>query len=336
MRVLIRFIAATLGMFLCSGFASLFCFAQEVHVPRVSVGAVTKYTGPASSAQEQQSQEFLSNLELQLASGFAKSGDIDYLDRSNLYELFRELHISSWSFFDASTGSLHGLMGRLDFLIVAEASSATTARVKILDVETGAVKIATLCQPRTTMFGKASTDAPECVSQIVSQMATFAKIRFTTKRDRLIKAAVSQQEAEERRAKLAQEQKEEEQKRAQEEAAGARQRAAEERAAAEQRAAEQRAAEARQAEIDKQIGEIRPHYEEVQSQFEAQMAFWKQLGNDMKQQGRRLRPEIQALLSSSSTAARRCNDDLGAGRPDALKICLDELSRKLDQLEQYK
>jgi len=198
MRVPIRFIAASLGIFLCPGFASLSCFAQEVQVPRVSVGAVTKYTGPASSAQEQQSQEFLSNLELQLASGFAKSGDIDYLDRSNLYELFRELHISSWSFFDASTGSLHGLMGRLDFLIVAEASSATTARVKILDVETGAVKIATLCQPRTTMFGKASTDAPECVSQIVSQMATFAKMRFTTKRDRLIKAAVSQQEAEER------------------------------------------------------------------------------------------------------------------------------------------
>jgi hypothetical protein len=310
--------------------------AQDVQVPRITIGAVTKYTGSPSPSESQRVQEFLSNLELQLASSFAKSSDLDYLDRSNLDALFRELHLSSSTFFDASTGSLHGLLGRLDFLVVAEASSSTSARVRVLDVETSAVKVATLCQPRTTIFGSASTDAPECVSQIVTQVAPFAKARFATNRDRLMKAAAAQRAVEEQRTKLAEELKKEEQKRAKEEAAAEQRRAEEQRAAEEERAAKDAAAAAQQAEIEKQIDEIRPHYEEVVARLSSQTKFWKQMSDELNQQGHSLRSQVQSLLSNTRIVARRCDDALVAGKPDILNNCLDELSRKLDQLEEYK
>src|ERR1039457_342392 len=96
---------------------------------RISVAAVTKYTGILSPDEVRHGQDFLMTLETQLAANFVAAKDVDYLDRNNLDALFREVHLSSNSVFDQSTGALRGLLGRLDFLIIIEASEASTARI---------------------------------------------------------------------------------------------------------------------------------------------------------------------------------------------------------------
>jgi hypothetical protein len=301
-----------------------YIFAQAQKL-RVGVGAVTKYSGSLSSSGRQRCQDFLDVLETQLAADFVKSPDVEYLDRSNLDEVFRELDIPSDVAFDASTGALRGLLGRLDYLIVAESSSPSSARVRVIDVETGAVKVATICQPRTSLFGGLSTEAPECIPSIVAQTSSLAKARLALKRQRLMKAAAAEQAAEERRAELAKREREEESKRAQQELI-----------AAQQRDEEQRAAQERQAEIEHQINAVRPRYEEAVARLSAEAAFWKQLNEELRSRGGSLRPAIQSALKSAHLTADRCGEFLTAGKPDELNTCISELSRKLDRLEEYK
>lgn len=311
-------------------------FAQEGQDPKVSVGAVTKYTGPFSASDRQRNEDFLAILETQLAAKFATSGDVEYLDRSNLDAIFREQRLSSASLFDASTGAMKGLLGRLDFLIVAESSSPTLARVRVLDVETGAVKVSMMCQPRTTIFGGLSTDAPECVPSIVAQTSSLAKARLALKQQRLTKAAAAEHAAEEQRAKLEQQEREEERERAHQEQIARQQQADQERTAQKEQAAEQMAAQERQAKTDRQINAARPQYEDAIARLSGQTAFWKHLSEDLRRQGGSLRPEIESALSGAQATANRCSEFLAAGKPDALNTCVDELSRKLNQLEKYK
>jgi len=318
--------------------------AQEVHEPRVSVGAVTKYTGPRSSSEQlQRSADFLAMLETQLAANFVRSSEAEYLDRSNLGELFRELHLSSASVFDPSSGALRNLLGRLDYLIVAESSSPTLARVRVLDVETGAVKVAAICEARTSLFGGISTAAPECIPSIVGQTVSLAKARLAVKRQRLMKTAAAERAAEEQRAeeqrKLDRGEKEEERKRAQMERVAA-QREAElikqQKADERQRAEEERAAQERQAEIQQQVDAARPRYEDVVARLSGETTFWEHFNEQLRRQGLSLRPEVRSALKSAHMTADRCHEFLAASKPDALNTCISELSHKMDQLQEYR
>src|SRR5580704_13828387 len=184
--------------------------AQEPQHLSVNIGTVTRYSGSLPQSEAHDCQDFLANLELQMAAEFAKNSGVQYLDRGNLNQIFHEVHLSSGSLFDSSSGALRGLLGRLDYLIVAEASSPKAARVRVLDVETGAVKVATMCQPHTTIFGSVSTTPPDCISTIVGQVASLARVRLGVKQDRLTKAAAAQRATDEQRAKLFQNEKDEE------------------------------------------------------------------------------------------------------------------------------
>jgi hypothetical protein len=300
-------------------------FAQQTPELRVSVGAVTRYAGPYSSSDRQRSQDFLDLLETQLAAGFVNSPELDYLDRSSLGELFQELHLSSDIAFDTSSGALRGLLGRLDFLVVAVASSPSSARVRVLDVETGAVKGVAICQPRTSIFGGLSAAAPECIATIISQTSAAAKARLALKRQRLMKAEAAEHAAEEQRTKLAQMEKEEERKRAQQQ-----------QMVAQQQAEEEAAAQQRQAEIEQQIDAARPKYEDAIARLSGETAFWHQISEELRSQGGSLRPEIRSALQSAHMTADRCAGSLKAGKPDVLNTCISELNHKLDQLDKYK
>jgi hypothetical protein len=246
MRVLIGLSAVLFISWIITSSSDPWLFAQETAEPRVSVGAVTKYSGAPSSSDRQRCQDFLDLLETQLAGEFVKSPEIDYLDRSSLDDVFQELHLGSDIAFDPSSGALRGLLGRLDFLIVAAASSPSSARVRVLDVETGRVKAVAICQPRTSILGGLSAAAPECIASIVSQTSSAVKTRLALKRQRLMKAAAAKRAAEEQRTKLAQQEREEERKRAQREKEEETRRAQEEQTAAQQRAEEERGAQQRQ------------------------------------------------------------------------------------------
>jgi Skp family chaperone for outer membrane proteins len=297
---------------------------------------VTKYTGSRSSSDLQRSEDFLAMLETQLAAAFVKSSGADYLDRGNLDEIFRELHLSSASVFDASSGALRGLLGRLDYLVVAESSSPTLARVRVLDVETGAVKVATICQAHTSVFGGFSTAEPECIPSIVTQTEALAKVRLALKRQRLMKAAADERAAE---AQRAEQQREAERKRAQAEQVAAQKEAeqVEQRKADElQRAEVERVAQEKQAETEHQVAAIRPRYEDVIARLSGEAAFWEHLGEQMRGQGLTLRPEVQAALKSAHTTADRCGEALAARKPDVLNTCISDLSHKVDQLQEYR
>ena len=107
----------------------------------VSVGAITKYTGVLTSREDvkdlKEINGFLNSLESQLAGEFVKYPDVEYLDRTNTEDIFEELHLSSKSAFDPSSGALRGLMGRLDFLAVIDSSEPMSARLRLIDVQSG-------------------------------------------------------------------------------------------------------------------------------------------------------------------------------------------------------
>jgi len=336
MRLMIRLSAALLVFWTSCSPSGPCVFAQQTAELRVSVGAVTKYSGAPSSSDRQRCQDFLDLLETQLATEFLKSPEVDYLDRSSLDEIFQELHVSSDVAFDQSSGPLRGLLGRLDFLIVATASSPTSARVRVLDVETGAVKVVAVCERRTSIFASRSAAAPECIASIVSQTQSVVKTRLAVKRQRLMKAAVAKRAAQEQRTKLAQREREEVRKRAQREKEEETRRAQEEQTAAQQRAEEERAAQQRQAEIEDQINAARPKYEDAITRLSAQTTFWKKIDGELRSRGFSLRSDVQSALKSAQLTADRCGEFLTAGKPDALNTCINELSQELDRLEKYR
>jgi len=315
--------------------------AQGEREPKVSLGAVTKYTGSISSAELQRSQDFLATLETQIAARFIQSPDVAYLDRGNLDEVFREANLSSGASFDSSSGALRGLLGRLDYMLIAESSSPTMARVRVLDIETGAVKVAAICQAHTSLFG--GTAEPECISSIVAQMSSQAKSQLSVKRQRLLSAASAAKAAEERRIAqqiaITQAAKDEERRRMREERIEAQkqqQMLQQQQIENNRRADEQRASEQQQIQILQQIGSMRSRYEDSMSQLSAASDFWEHLRQQLRDQGHSLRPEVQSALASARSNGSRCSEALAARNPDGLNACLDDLTRNLDHLEQYK
>jgi hypothetical protein len=177
-----------------------FCSGEE----RVNVGTVTKYTGkPASQNELKNSELFLATLETQAAAEALKFDDIDYMDRSAVDQVFQELNLSSDVAFNPASGALKGLLGRLDFLIVIDASSPTVARMRALDNQTGAVRAVAICRRPNSSFASASLGDGACVRAFMGQLHPHLKKLLSDRLER--KAAAQQQEmdAQERRAETA-------------------------------------------------------------------------------------------------------------------------------------
>jgi len=331
MRVLQIAGLAILGVIPC--LCGVHTYAQDA---RISVAAVTKYTGPTSSNDVQRSQDFLATLETQLATSLVSARDVDYLDRANLDALLRELNLSSASVFDQSTGAMRGLLGRLDLLIVIEASTPTTARVRVVDVETAAVKGVAICEAPTTILGRPSKATPECVPRIQEQTLAAAKARLTVKKDRLAKAEAERQAAQqdkaERERRAARQQQEADRKRAEEKQAARKQQAEADR----ERAAEEEVARKQDEEIEHKLDSLRPRYEEAVAQLSTETAHWESVRKALQANGLGLRADVQSALTNAQRTADRCDGLLSSRNPEQLGSCLDRLSNILYQLGRYR
>jgi hypothetical protein len=249
-----------------------------------------------------------------MAAGFVDAKNIDYLDRSNLDALLRELHVSSASVFDQSTGALRGLLGRLDLLIVIEASTTHVARVRVIDVERGAVKAVAICEASTVP----SKATPACVQQLLARTLATAKEMLVVKQNRLAKA-----EADRRAAKRAS--AEQERAALEEQQEADRRRTAEEQAAKEQRA-----------EVERQLDGLRPGYDDAVSRLSAEGTHWDNISQELRARGLNLRTDVQSALSIAKRTADRCGALLANHKPSELSTCLDEFNSNLHQLEQYR
>jgi hypothetical protein len=89
-------------------------------------------------------------LEADLAGKVSSMQGVSYQDRTATAELMKEVHMTAGRDFDQTTGAWRGLMGRLDYLIVIDGVDATTANMKLIDVETGSVKGVEKCVGRSS------------------------------------------------------------------------------------------------------------------------------------------------------------------------------------------
>ena len=118
----------------------------------VTVGAITRdagvynlWVGPKDLPTIQAVNKYLVLLESDLAEAVSSMRGVRYQDRTATKQLLDEVHMSSGRDFDQTTGGFRGLMGRLDFLIVIDGVDASTAKMRLIDVETGAVKGVETC-----------------------------------------------------------------------------------------------------------------------------------------------------------------------------------------------
>jgi hypothetical protein len=122
-------------------------YAQDapiVVVRPIAVGAITRdagiYVVPKDVATIRSVNQFLITVESDLAAKVSSMRGLSYQDRTATAALLNEVHMSLGPDFDRNSGALHGLMGRLDYLIVIDALDRSTAKMRLIDVETGSVK----------------------------------------------------------------------------------------------------------------------------------------------------------------------------------------------------
>jgi hypothetical protein len=165
-----RWTIACLAAFFCAGALP----AQEANV---AVGSVIKNTdlvaGQSDRGEAKSTQSFLDELEAHIAKAFLEHPEVDYMDRMNTGALFDELHLSSDAAFNSDSGALRGLLRRLDYLVVIDASTPTSARVRLIDLETGAVKAIETCVGRG---GDQAT--PACVGPFVNRAVAVANAKL--------------------------------------------------------------------------------------------------------------------------------------------------------------
>jgi hypothetical protein len=306
----------------------------------VSVGGVPKYSGIMTNEKDvndfKDINQFLNVLESQLAGEFVKYSDVDYLDRTNTLEIFREKHLSSGPSFDPSSGAVRGLMGRLDYLVVLDSFEPSSARIRLIDVETGAVKALESCKRRTSFLGISSDAPPECIPLFVAKAHAVTGAKLASKRERVQKQQETTQrqerEATEQRGKDAEAQRALDRKRQQEQAAAEVQRKQEE-AAAQQLAAQQAQD---QAEREARIAELKPSLDDAMSRLSSEQTFWKNLEVQMAAEGHSLRPNIHSALTNVKNDGRRCQDMLARQDTEHLQSCVDDLNRHLDVLDAFK
>jgi len=322
------------------GFALLLAASLGAQSITVSVGGVPKYSGIVTNEKDVNSlkdiNQFLNVLESQLAGEFVKYSDVDYLDRTNTFEVFREMHLSSGSSFDPSSGAIRGLMGKLDYLAVLDSSEPSSARIRLIDVETGAVKAVENCKRRTSFLGMSSDVPPECIPLFAAKAHAVTSARLMSKRERVQKlqetAQRQEREAAEQRRKDAEAQRGLDRKRQQEQDAAEVQRKQAE-AAAQQLAAQQAQD---QAEQEAKTAELKPSLDDAVSRLSAEQTFWKNLEIQMAGEGHSLRPNIRSALTNLRTESQRCQEMLARLDSERLQGCVDDLNHHLDVLEAFK
>jgi hypothetical protein len=295
--------------------------AQEV---TVSVGAVTRYSGIATNEKDikdiKSINQFLNTLESQIAKEFISHPDVDYLDSN----------------FDASTGALRGLLGRLDFLVVIDSAEPATARIRLIDVQSGAVKAVESCTQKSWLSGLGSQGPPECVTPFVGHALAAMSAKKATKEQRAHQEAAA--------VVAAQRKSDAEHVAAQKEATLARQR---EREQADAQATEQanaalgarKAAEqeaAAQTQITERLTALKPDLDAAISRLAAHRDFWHDLSQQLAGTGQSLRPSISSALKTTNLDADRCQQLYEARNPDDLRGCITRLSGDLERLDKFK
>ncbi len=306
-----------------------FCALASAQQVTISVGSVTKYSGIATNEQDIKNikalNEFLNTLESQLAKEFLTRGDIDYLDRMNTEAIFNELHLSQNSAFNASSGALRGLLGRLDFLVVIDSAEPTTARVRLIDVESGAVKAIETCRRKSSFLGITQEGTPDCVAPFVARARDVAHVKVVAKADRLRQKAAQDQAA---KQKFAAQDQAVKQKFAAEQKV---------RAQAESQAKEQAKAEAQaQAELDNQISALRPGLDDAVARLSSANGFWNNLSRQLASSGQSLRADVRTALNSANSDGNRCQEFLSQRNANDLKTYLSKLNSDLDKLDRFK
>lgn len=325
-----------LTLLLCLSFLPL-SGAQEV---TVSAGAVTKYSGIATDEKDLKDiksiNEFLNTLESQIAKEFVNHTEVDYLDRMNMEATFRELHLSSNSNFDASSGALRGLLGRLDFLIVIDSAEPSTARIRLIDVQSGAVKAIESCTQRSWIMSLASQGPPDCVAPFVSHSIAVMRAKKGTKEQRARQQAAAELTAQQKsdaERDAAQKKAALEQQREREQAAAQ----AEEQAKAAleaKKVAEQEAAA--QAQTTERLASFKPELDDALSRLSAHNDFWHDLSQQLASAGQSLRPSISSALKTANLDAGRCKQLYDARVPDELHECITRLDDDLEKLDKLK
>ena len=166
-----------LGSLLVSSMLGAFAFAQNVPIVvehPLAIGAITRdaglYTGPADLTTMKGVNRYLFQLESDLASKVSTMRGVSYQDRTATAELLHEVHMSSGRDFDPASGALRGLMGRLDFLVVIDAIDPSTAKMRLIDVESGSVKDIETCSRRVS-------DNSACIVAMVHRIEAAGRDR---------------------------------------------------------------------------------------------------------------------------------------------------------------
>lgn len=308
--------------------------------PTVSVGAITKYTGVISGRDDvrdlKEINNFLNSLESQLAGEFVKYPDVEYLDRTNTEDIFEELHLSSKSAFDPSSGALRGLMGRLDFLAVIDSSEPMSARLRLIDVQSGAVKAIETCKRSTSFFGTPTDVPPACIAPFVSRTRTVVQAKRGDKQARLQRQALQEQAAREQteaqRKQLAlKNQSEQKQAETQQ-----RQLALEKQAEQKELAQQQQAQALVQTQLEGQMAVVKPDLDDALSRLSTANSFWGNFAQQLASSGISLRSEIRTALNTANADGARCQQLLSQLEPSEVKVCTSQLNRHLDRLDSMK
>jgi len=306
-----------------------FCAFANAQQATISIGAVTKYSGIATNSKDvadiKTINQYLNNLEAQLAREFVNAGGVDYLDRMNTDALFREMHLSQSAAFNASSGALRGLLGRLDFLVVIDSEEPTTARVRLIDVESGAVRALETCKRKSSFLGLGQDGVPDCLGPFTTRARDAARVKMQAKAERTRQQAIQAQAAKEQAAK------DQQQARAKAEADER------DREKALQLAQQRAEAQAKdQAEVDKQVSALKPDFDDAIARLSAANGFWNDLSKQLASSGQSLRSTIRTALNSANLDGKRCGELLSQRNVNDAKPCVSKLNSDLDKLDQLK
>ncbi len=253
-----------------------------------------------------------------MAAEFVKYPDVEYLDRTNTEDIFRELHLSSNASFDSSSGALRGLMGRLDFLAVVDSSEPAYARLRLIDVQSGAVKAIETCKRSKSFFGTPS-DAPlDCIAPFVSRSRIVVQAKRVEKQARLQRQALQNQEAKK--------QAEAQQKQV----------ALEKQAEQKQLDQEQQAQTLAQTQLETEIAGVKPDLDDALARLSTANTFWSNFSQQLASSGISLRSTIRTALNTANADGAKCQQLLSQMKPSEVKVCTSQLNRHLDRLDAMK
>lgn len=323
---------ACLFLFSCAGIMP----AQEIVV---SVGSVTKYTGIMTSKSDvadlKRINNSLNTLESQVAKAFVEHSEVEYLDRMNTDALFREIHFSSDAAFNPSSGALRNLLGRLDFLVVMDASDVSSARIRLIDVENGAVKAIGTCTKHWSL-GIGEPAAPDCIAPFVDKSLAAARAKRQIKVEHQRAKAAASDAAEKRAAKAAAEARAEKQARERADSAARAKAAAEEAEEARQQAAEAAEDARRQAEIDRQLAEVKPRLDDLSARLTPHLAFWHDMSLQLTAGGQSLRSSVQSLLAKAKNDNADCHNFFVNRDVTELQTCVANLHKDIERLDELR